>query len=220
MLPTVRILLAAVGLTTVTVLAGVVLGSGPDTSGPEAGTSASDPAPSAAPDLTGLEVRRASFCAAVPEETAADALGEVVASSDSYDSGERARLTGELTDVAHEFGCRWRSRQASAQAWVFAPPVDPERAADLIADAAAVDGCRRVDGRAFGSPGVALRCDRDARAEVSYRGLFGDAWLSCTLVPTAAQLREEGPERAVDRAGRWCAVVAEAAAGGTAEEIG
>lgn len=212
MLPRLRILIAAAGLTVVTVLAGVVLGSGPDPSGPEAGTGGTAPSPSAAPDVTGLEVRRAAFCTAVPEEAVTTALGEVVASSESYDSGEEARLGGGLTDVAHEFGCTWRSRQASAQAWVFAPPVDRDRATELIDGVTAGDRCRRVDGPAFGSPGVALHCDRGARAEVSFRGLFGDAWLTCTLVPSASQLRADGTEAAVDRAGRWCAGVAAAAA--------
>ncbi|MDQ4055708.1 MAG: hypothetical protein M3237_23860, partial [Actinomycetota bacterium] len=67
-------------------------------------------------------------------------------------------------------------------------------------------GCEPVaDAPAFGQPSAAVVCATEPRREVSYGGMFGDAWLTCTLssgVPRAELL---------DRAGRWCVAVVEAA---------
>jgi hypothetical protein len=42
---------------------------------------------------------------------------------------------------------------------------------------------------------------------MSFRGLFGDAWLACSLtLPPAVT-----PERLLETAGRWCVAVAQAA---------
>lgn len=217
-------MLAAAVLTTLTVLGGVLVG-GPSQVDPGADAPAADPSPTdPAAVLDGLEdlvVRRASFCAAVSDATAADALGDEVASTGSYDSGQRVRLTGDVRDVAHEFGCTWRSGGATARAWVFAPPVSPERARALVRAAEQADGCTRVPAPAYGSPGVALQCERGGRPEASYRGLFGDAWLTCTLLPAAAGADgADGAAGAADpdatvRAASWCAAVATAAAGGS-----
>jgi hypothetical protein len=42
--------------------------------------------------------------------------------------------------------------------------------------------------------------------EVTFHGLFGDAWLSCSLSAVGAD--QDG---LVDRTGRWCVAVAQAA---------
>lgn len=206
-----RILLAAAVLTTLTVLGGVLLGGpareAPRTDTPSAGPTAIDDGGA----LTGLEVRRAAFCPAVPETAAATALGGAVATTDSYDSGQRTQLTQQVRDVVHEFGCTWRSGKASARAWVFAPPVSRDRARSLVQAAVQRDGCTRADAPEYGSPGVALQCERGGRTEVSHRGLFGDAWLTCTLLPSVAD--DADPADLTVRAGRWCAAVATAAAG-------
>lgn len=203
-----RILLAAAVLTTLAVLGGLLVG-GPSPDARRTDTPATGPTPTDdAAALAGLVVRRAGFCPAVSDATAADALGDEVASTDSYDSGQRARLTGDVRDVAHEFGCTWRSRKATARAWVFAPPVSRDRGRALVRTAEQADGCTRVPSPAYGAPGVALRCERGTRTEASYRGLFGDAWLTCTLLTTA----DNDAAELTARAGSWCAAVALAAA--------
>ena len=53
---------------------------------------------------------------------------------------------------------------------------------------------------------VALLCRQGGARQQSYRGLFGDAWLTCQLSAPA------GVAASVlqDRAGRWCVAVAQA----------
>ena len=189
-----------------------------------------EPAPTSSPSETStplaefateaLVVRRESICAdagrdavdagAVDPGAVEEALeGEPEASS-SYDNGEPARLTEGVTDVAHEFGCVWRRADGtSARAWVFAPPVTVDRARLLVRGALTAPGCSPVpDAPAFGRPSVAVLCRGDGALEVSYRGLFGDAWLSCAL-----EVPARGLDRAalLDGAGRWCVAVATAA---------
>ena len=57
-------------------------------------------------------------------------------------------------------------------------------------------------------PSVALICPAGDRRWASFRGLFGDAWLACSLSAPATL----GDQELLDRAGRWCVAVAEAAA--------
>jgi hypothetical protein len=90
-----------------------------------------------------------------------------------------------------------------AEAWVFVPPVTRERAADLVRT-----GCRGVQDPAFGEPSTICRTQADGLATYTFRGLFGDAWLTCRLVVGADQ------EETLDRADRWCAAVATGAAAG------
>jgi hypothetical protein len=85
------------------------------------------------------------------------------------------------------------------------------RSAREVARAAREEpGCEPVpDAPDFGTPSAALVCDVGPRLEVSYRGLFGDAWLTCTLTADSDVPRAE----LVDRAGRWCVAVVGAARG-------
>jgi hypothetical protein len=108
--------------------------------------------------------------------------------------------------VAHEYGCRWSAADGTtAQGWVFAPPVTPGQAERLRRAAAKADGCRAVpDAPRFGSRSVAVRCDDGTTA---FHGLFGDAWLSCSVT-----VRGSASGDAVERTGRWCVSVAQAAA--------
>ena len=179
-----------------------------------------DPAPTSSPSETStpladlateaLVVRRESVCEDVGPDAVEEALGGEPEASSSYDNGEPARLTEGVTDVAHEFGCVWRRADGtSARAWVFAPPVTVDRARSLVREARTAPGCSPVpDAPAFGRPSVAVLCRGDGALEVSYRGLFGDAWLSCALAVPA-----RGVDRAalLDRAGRWCVAVVTAA---------
>ena len=179
-----------------------------DPSPPNAAPSAPS-TPLASFPTEGLSVNRGSFCELVPPDEIETLLGGPVTTSSSYDNGERQRIVPGLKDVAHEFSCTWRAQGGSlVRAWVFAPPTTKAQARALtrstVADAG--PGCAKVlDAPDFGTPSVAVRCDRGKVSEVSFHGLFGDAWLSCSLVaPTKdAEL--------VDRAGRWCVTAAKAA---------
>lgn len=156
-----------------------------------------------------LTVVRGSFCDRVAAPAVEAAIGGEPATSRAHDNGERLEL-GDGRDVVHEFGCDYRAEDGtSARAWVFAPPVPPGRATQLVEAAVAPRGCR-PDPRApaFGRPSVALVCSGDGGVEASYRGLFGDAWLTCSVeVPSATA--DEGD--LLGRAGRWCAAVLAAA---------
>ncbi len=158
-------------------------------------------------DSSTAVVRRAPFCAVVPGEGVSEALGaegELV----EYDNGEQApALPGG--DVAHEYGCVWTAPDGgTARGWVFAPPVTAARAQEIVR-AAPAKGCATTAGApAFGSPSVALVCVAGTTRTASYRGLFGDAWLSCSLTQPAALPEAE----LVARTGRWCVAVARAAA--------
>lgn len=173
----------------------------------------SDPAtPLADLDTSSLVIVRDAFCERVSPAEVQTVLGAAVDSSTSYENGQPAQLSETVEDVAHEYGCTWTASDGTVgRAWVFAPPVTPERARLLVrqAPSEAGNGCTRVRGAAaFGSPTVAVVCDRPHHQEVSFHGLFGDAWLSCSLaLPTSGDR-----QALVERAGTWCVDVAEAAA--------
>lgn len=212
--PPLRPLALAVGLTGVVVAGGLLL-TGPDTADEPAAAPSVSTTPLA--DFVSAErvVRREPFCAALATDAGtqllADLLGAPPAAGTTYDNGQRAELAAGVTDVAHEHGCRWRTEDGStAAAWVFAPPVTAERAGELARTAADRPRCTPVaDAPPFGSPSAAVTCARGARTEASWHGLFGDAWLSCSLALPSATPDAE----LLDRAGRWCVAVAQVAAG-------
>ncbi len=181
------------------------------------GSTSSSPEPTAAPseavdegtplgevDTAALVVAREPFCDRVDAGAVARALGEEPADVSAYRSGQRIRISDDIADVVHEFGCRWTSGDGTAEAWVFVPPITRKRAAALVRN-----GCRGVDGPPFGDPSVACRSESVGSESFTFRGLFGDAWLSCRLtLGTASQ------EEMEERAGRWCAAVATGASTG------
>lgn len=150
-------------------------------------------------------VRRAPFCSAVPGEGVSEALGGAGELAE-YGNGQQADPLPQ-GDVAHEYGCVWTTATGDARAWVFAPPVTGARAQEIVR-AAPTKGCAATPGApAFGTPSVALLCTAGTTRTASYRGLFGDAWLSCSLTQPVAV----PPAELVARAGRWCVAVAQAA---------
>lgn len=157
-------------------------------------------------DTSVVAIARAPFCERIDPEALAAALdgGEVTAERDWTDGDTLDRV-----GVVHEFGCRRRAEDgAEVRAWVLAPPVTGERAGRLARAARQERNCRRrADAPSYGDPSVALLCTGASRNFASYRGLFGDAWLSCTLALPGDVARRE----LLDRAGRWCVAVAEAA---------
>lgn len=207
----VRALLLAALLTLVPVAVGVSVADDP--------TTAPTPPPSyvATPlsefDSTAAVVRRAPFCTVVPAAAAKQALG-VPAVATAYGNGQTLPSLRSLPrgDVAHEYGCvispAERGAPVEARAWVFVPPVTAARARSLAAAARAERGCEPAAGAAaFGSPTVALLCTVGTTRTASYRGLFGDAWFSCSLtLPVSVP-----PADLLDRAGTWCVAAARAA---------
>lgn len=204
-----RSFLLAVALTALPVAVGVLVAGGEEEPATE---------PDAAPrytstpladlDTSAVVVARAPFCDLVPEEAAAQALGGEPRATTAYDNGDSAAVTAGVRDVAHEYGCRFAgARGAEAAAWVFVPPVTDERARDLLAEAEKRKRCSPTTAPAYGDPSVALVCREGKRTAASFHGLFGDSWLSCRLA-TRARLDES---ELLDRTGRWCAAVAQAA---------
>lgn len=196
----VRSLLAAVVATAAVVGAGVAL------SAPEDDEPVAEVVPTTTTiadlDTSTAAGRRTGFCDRVAPEDVAEALGSAPTADSSYENGEPMPLAAGGDDVAHEFSCTWTGADGTvARGWVFAPPVTPERARDLRRLAVRTPECRRLpDAPAFGASSAALRCSVDGAREVSFRGLLGDAWLTCAL---------RGPETddLEDRADRWCASV-------------
>jgi len=156
-------------------------------------------------DTTALVVPRAPFCDRVDPAAVERALGRAAGDLSAYRSGQRIKISDDVADVVHEFGCRWDAGGAAAEAWVFAPPVTRDRAAGLVREVREGGGC--ADQPAFGAPSVTCRSQAAGHVTFTVRGLFGDAWLSCRLTLDAAD-----HEATHDRAGRWCAAVATGAA--------
>jgi hypothetical protein len=194
-------MLVAVVVTGLAVAAGVVLRS------PDEPTTTARPlsARLASIDTGTSVVRRGPFCSAVPAADAQAAVDDASPKTRTWTNGEPL---GTAKDVAHEYGCEWTGASGTvASGWVFAPPVTVVRGQELVRSARSTKGCSPLTGAAtFGSPSVALSCASGGTTTLSYRGLFGDAWLVCQLaVPTA------DAAAASDLADRWCASVLTAA---------
>jgi hypothetical protein len=163
-------------------------------------------------ETTTLTVPRATFCPAVDPRQVEAALGEKPVDAQSYESGEEVTLADGVTDVAHEFGCTWvAADQSEARAWVFAPPVDAERARRLVSEVGREKDCQAYPDPAYGSPSVGMLCPGgEGGSRASYQGLFGDAWLTCEL---STKDPEVSGDDLLERTGGWCAGVALAASG-------
>jgi hypothetical protein len=197
---------AAVAATAVTLLLTGCDGDAP--------TPAPPPEPSSTPladfATDALAVARQDFCSRVAPAAVEAALGGAAHTSADYGNGDRAEVAPGVRDVAHEYGCRWSTRAGTtARGWVFAPPVTPGQADVLRRAADDERGCVRVaDAPRYGARTVAVRCEAGDGVTVAFHGLFGDAWLSCSLAVPG----RSAPGDLLDRAGRWCVTVAQAAA--------
>lgn len=158
-----------------------------------------------------VAVTRGEFCDRLPAAAVERALGSSPRRERTYRSGQRVKLSASVHDIVHENGCILSGPKGTvARAWVFAPPVTRDRARELAAAAARMPGCSAVgDAPAFGKPSVATVCPaaKGGGTVAAYAGLFGDAWLSCSL-----SSRELDRPTLLDRTGRWCVEVAKAAA--------
>ncbi|WP_436699997.1 hypothetical protein [Nocardioides sp. BYT-33-1] len=175
-------------------------------------------------DTTKAVVQRVPFCDLVPQEAVEEALGGE-ATLTAYGNGERSdAFPGG--DVPHEYGCRFSPADAAdpadpadatdpadtgatgeARGWVFAPPVTPDAARRMTETPLAATCTALPAAPAYGAPSTAVLCPGDGVQRVTFQGLFGDAWLACSLTLAADVPQDE----AVDRAGRWCVAVAQAA---------
>lgn len=177
-------------------------------------TPSTSPTPSATPlaerDLAGVRLSRDAFCGNLAETAAGAAVGGAVSSSREQVSGDRVAVAPGVRDVVHENSCAYVGADGDeARAWVFAPPVTPAAARSLVREASSAKGCRVPEpSPAFGKPSVALVCRSGSTTTVSYRGLFGDAWLTCSLT-APGRVTEE----LTSRAEQWCGEVVDAAAG-------
>lgn len=211
------------GVIRATVVVGVLVGvlalagctSGDPASAPRAPEPSSEPTTLASYDTTAVAAVRGPFCDRVSPTGIEHALGDVPTDSTEWQNGDRVRLPDGSHDRVQEFGCRWTTDGgAEAAAWVFVPPVVPERARDLTKEQP-VGRCRRLDGDPFGTPDVTWQCTggaRDGAVEVRYAGLLGDAWLTCSLTLPATPepgSPDSGAEQPM-RASEWCVSVIEA----------
>lgn len=177
----------------------------PPSEGPPAATAAPTTGPTALTDYdtSALTVVRSGFCDRVPDDIIAAALGsdagEVIDEKVWQPGG---RLPG-TRDIGNEFGCAWTAGEVTARAWVFAPPITPERADDLASEVVG-PSCRAVrSAPPLGAPSVARTCGSDPGAGlVGYHGLVGDAWVSCEI--------NGGAAKDLDLVGQWCVAVLEA----------
>jgi len=199
--PSLRALLLAVVFTVIPVTVGVTMTGGRQAAPPPAyvGTPLRDF------DTSTVAITRGDFCQRIPGAAVTAALGSTAQHADAYANGDREPV-GAVTDVVHEYGCTFTAGTVTARAWVFAPPVTQARAEQLVK--ATDHGCTRPASAApFGTPTTASLCGRATRT-ATYRGLFGDAWLSCSLsVPGSGA---DGTAL-LDRTGQWCVAVAKAA---------
>jgi hypothetical protein len=194
-----------------TALAATLLLVSTSCTGDDGGTGKPAASPTPITDLKAADVvlARADFCDRIPDESVTAAVGEV-ATTEHYGNGEKEQITPEVTDVAHEFDCTFVGESgAVARAWVFVPRVTRGQAKDLVRSVKDTRGCRLVDGQGFGSPGTGSVCTTKAGTEAAYRGLFTDAWFTCTL--TADDLDEP---TLLKQAGQWCVSSAAAASAG------
>ncbi len=162
-------------------------------------------------DSRHLGVAREPFCDWVSEDAVQLALDGPARHASSYTTGDKIRLADGVKDVADEHACTFVGQHGTtARAWLFSPPVTPRTARRLVAEADRGKGCGALPGAAaYGRPTTGLLCRGAEESTVSFRGLFGDAWLSCSV----AQRGRPDTEELADRAGRWCVAVAQAAAG-------
>lgn len=206
--PARSLLLAVAAVLTVAVLAVALWRSPEESDGARPGADeAAEAPPSTLAELAAdpPPVRRAGFCDRVPPARVRAALAGPATTVEAYGDGDTVVLGEGVADVAHEHGCRWATAAgAEARAWVFVPPVTAGRAERLVSLARRADGCAAVPGAAYGEPGVVTTCTDPASGAVTtaHQGLFGDAWLTCTLrLPP-------GTPGTVDRATPWCVAVA------------
>lgn len=198
--------LTAAGALCVLTLTGCT-GSG-DASQQSAGTPSPSPVDLQQLDTDAMVIAREPFCGRLAPGTPARALGAEVDDVTEYGPGDTVEVVQGVTDVADEWSCSYGSADdITARAWLFAPPVTRARAQTLV-EGARAEECTPA-GVSFGTPSIGLVCEGESGTTASWRGLFGDAWLACSLRSPAGSTTTVAELRA--RASLWCADVATAA---------
>jgi hypothetical protein len=194
------------GIATVGLVIGGVLVFGNDDPRQVAGPAPFRTTPLVQLDADRVTISRSPLCEGIDPRQISAAVGGAPETSRAWTNGDRLLVAEGVEDVAHEFGCEYVGADGTlARAWVFAPPVTRGQAHGLARKAAKAAACAAGDGPAFGHPTLALTCpDADGAMRASYRGLFGDAWVVCEVARPAGATWE-----VTDRAGRWCAGVAQ-----------
>lgn len=165
-------------------------------------------------DASTVTLERTDFCDDLPSDAVQHTVGEV-ASTRHYGNGDPVKLTDGVKDISHEFNCTFVGKSGvTARAWVFVPRVTEQRADELVTAAGEAEGCSLVEGGGFGEPATGRFCRTDEGTEASYRGLFVDTWLTCSV--SRGDKGKDAPEPDRDdmlrEAGQWCVAAAEAAA--------
>lgn len=163
-------------------------------------------------ELGNLPIRRSLDCRVVDDDAVRVAIGGPVGRRESYVNGDRVEITPGVTDIAHEDSCSFANADSEARIWVFAAPVTPAEAGQLVRQARGTSGCRFLEtATGFGDPDLTGVCVQrppgtgDLRRIVAtLRGRFGDAWLSCELSDSG----DTNQEDVLSRASRWCVHVA------------
>ncbi len=211
-----RFLLVAGVATALLVVGGVLLLGGDDGDDPAPAPEPFRTTPLAEVDTTTAAVTRGPFCDRVDDRQVAAALGlepdATVPDALVWANGDELDLGSGRPDVVHEFGCAYAVQDGGeARAWVFAPPVDATRAAQL---AEAAGRAARLHRRH--RPGVRRP---DAGADLHRRRRHRAGVVPRAVRRRVAGLRGRGPASGdpvaadvADRAGRWCAGVLEATA--------
>ncbi|GAA1107995.1 hypothetical protein GCM10009668_30110 [Nocardioides dubius] len=179
---------------------------------------AEQPLPSLSQAVSGQPtISPGDFCDRIDERIFAETIGEV-AESTSYGNGDPATLAPGVEDVAHEFSCTVTAADgATLRAWVFVPPVTPERAKALVRSAGSAKGCTTAEA-AFGEPGVRTLCsDADGAATTTLQGLFTDTWFSCSASVPDLATADLGSGGLAKRTDAWCASALSAAASGDSD---
>lgn len=154
-------------------------------------------------DASGVVVPRTDFCDRIPREVVEERLGPRVGTG-HYGNGDTAAVASGVEDVSHEYNCTFTGADgARLRAWVFAPPVNGQRARVVARSLRRDSRCNHVPGApALGAHSVALVCGGEDRG-ASLHGLLGDAWLSCSWHPGDGRAGA-GRRALVEQAGAWC----------------
>lgn len=161
------------------------------------------PTPIARLNTAQLDLHRIPFCDLVPGTAVTDALGQRATSRDSWGMGDPASFLPGRGDRVQELGCRFGAGSSAAAAWVFASPVQPGFARNVVADSASRNGCREEPAATFGKPSELQDCRlAGGVVRVRHAGLFGQTWLTCQ-VSAALPVTE-----VTRRADAWCVQVA------------
>jgi hypothetical protein len=167
-----------------------------------------EPTPIGRLNTTAMQIPRIQFCPRIDPGAITDALGGEPDDDRSWSNGDEAPvLASGRSDVVQELGCEWTTEDgAGAGAWVFARPVTPRLAAQVVRDAAGQRGCRTAGNAGFGNPSYRQACRVEGDQRVRRAGLFGQTWLTCELTAPGATATRE----LTQRNDAWCVEVVNA----------